>query len=319
MTRMAESLHSAPGRRARAPRPGAAARSGPSDEVLAVLALAFLLAVTGAWWLTALWPTAGAAPAWLQAARAVCFGAHDDGLPSAGGWILLVGEPLGMAAALYVVWGGPLVAGLRGLAASRVGKGVLALAALAVVAGAGGAGWRVLGAARAQPGLESGLPRGGTSLARLDEPAPPLRLLDQHGDVLTLARFAGRPLLVTFAFGQCETVCPLLVHDALRAQRHLAGAAPTLVVVTLDPWRDLPSRLPHLAESWGLGRDAFVAGGDVAAVERVLRDWGVAASRDPRTGDVAHPPVTYVVDASGRLAFRTAGRYDELVEALSRL
>jgi protein SCO1/2 len=283
------------------------------DEALALAALAFLLGVTAAWWAVALWPVPADAPAWLQAARAVCFGAHSDGLPGAGGWILLIGEPLGMLAALWLLGREPLGAGLRGLAASRGGRAVLVAAGVFVVLGVGAAGWRVSGGGGA--GHAVAVP---SALRPLDRAAPPLGLVDQHGRALELDRFRGRPVLVTFAFAQCETVCPLLVHDALRAQA-AAGREVGVVVVTLDPWRDTPARLPHVARAWGLGADAFVAGGEVPRVEAVLAAWGAAGARDPRTGDVAHPPLTYVVDAEGRLAFATTGTFGELAEALARL
>jgi len=74
---------------------------------LALGALATILAITAAWWALALWPLAGA-PAWLARTREVCFGAAPGGLPDAGGWILLIGEPVGLVTVLAVVWGGAL-------------------------------------------------------------------------------------------------------------------------------------------------------------------------------------------------------------------
>lgn len=284
------------------------------DETLALAALAFLLGVTAAWWAVALWPVPADAPAWLQAARAVCFGAHSDGLPNAGGWLLLIGEPLGMVAALWLLAREPLAAGLRGLARSRGGRALLAGAAAFVVLGVGAAGWRVFGSSGVSHEAMAAAP----APSALDAPAPALGLVDQHGERLEVERFRGRPLLVTFAFAQCATVCPLLVQDALRAQRD-AGEGVALVVVTLDPWRDTPSRLPHVARAWGLGADAFVASGEVDRVLEALEAWGAAGVRDPRTGEVAHAPLTYVVRPDGRLAFATSGAYDTVMEALGRL
>jgi cytochrome oxidase Cu insertion factor (SCO1/SenC/PrrC family) len=91
---------------------------------------------------------------------------------------------------------------------------------------------------------------------------------------------------------------------------------PAVVVVTLDPWRDTPSRLPHLAEQWGLGSDAFVLSGAVEDVERVLDAWNVARERDLRTGDISHPALVYVVDRKGRIAYAANGD-PELVAGLA--
>lgn len=287
------------------------------SEVLALAALAFILSVTAVWWAVALWPVSPAAPAWLQAARAVCFGAHDDGLPSAGGWILLVGEPIGMMIALLVVWREPLLSGLSGLRGRPLGRSAIAVAGLAILAGMGAAGWRVATAATAPlHAVDSSLDV--PALRRLTGPAPPIGLFDQHGEMLALERFRGRPVLVTFAFAHCETICPLLVHDAQRARRRL-DPAPALVVVTLDPWRDVPSRLPSMADAWRMGDDAFVVSGDVDAVRRVLREWKAEGARDLRTGEVVHAPLTYVLDEEGQFAFATAGGTEALVQAVHRL
>src|SRR5690606_8405129 len=102
-------------------RGGSLRASWSREERLALAALSFVLMVSAAWWAVALWPLPEAAPGWLQTARAVCFGARDAGLPSAGGWILLVGEPLGMLAAVFVVWRGAALGALRRLAAGRGG------------------------------------------------------------------------------------------------------------------------------------------------------------------------------------------------------
>ena len=76
-----------------------------------------------------------------------------------------------------------------------------------------------------------------------------LALTDQCGREVTLESFRGRPVLVTFAYAHCETVCPLVVADVLAARAPLARDPPAVLIVTLDPWRDTPSRLASIAGS----------------------------------------------------------------------
>ncbi len=121
------------------------------------------------------------------------------------------------------------------------------------------------------------------------------------GEPLRLAELRGRPVFVAFAFAHCETACPRLVHEVLAAQREHGESA--VIVVTLDPWRDTPSRLRSIEGSWKMGEGARVASGSVEQVEAVLNAWGIERSRDPRNGDLVHVPRVFVVDREGILAY----------------
>lgn len=267
---------------------------------VALTALAMIAVITAAWWALALWPTAADAPAWVERTRAVCFGVTDSGLPSLAGWIVLIGEPLGMLGFLLFVWGDAVREGVRGLRRSLPGRTALAATLLLVSAGLAATGVRV---ASADEAGDVFLTRGGETAVpdRLDRPAPPLALVDQYGDTVRLGDFQGRPVLVVPAYGHCETVCPLIVHDAKEALVKAPGAA--LLIVTLDPWRDTPSRLPSIARSWQLPPGAHILSGSVETVERTLDAWGVARSRNERTGEILHPVSIYLIDRLGQLAY----------------
>ncbi len=287
-------------------------------ELMPVGLLALIIMVTAAWWALALWPLPESAPAWLARTRWVCFNAPPDGLPNGGGWLLLVAQPLSMIGALVVVWGDGLRHGLWRCTATPLGRTALLAVAAALLAGIGATGVRV---ARAADRPAAALPPPGPidTYPRIDRAAPPLPLIDQHGDAFTLARFHGRPVIVTFAFAHCTAICPLIVQDALRARELARDHAPALVVVTLDPWRDPPQRLAAIAAQWRLTGDAVALSGPVATVEAALDDWHVGRSRDPVTGDVVHPPLVYVVDRAGRLAYAVAGDAATIAELLKRL
>lgn len=305
-----------------APLPGQS-REGEHGRVsiFPLVALGAILVVTVAWWALALWPVRGATPEWLARTRAACFGIYDNGLPNAGGWVALIGSPLGMLGVLFAGWRREVVAGFRAVWRSSDGRLTLGAMALAGVLGVVGLGIRASGEGSPEEFFNAHVAT--PEQRRLDRPAPPLELVDQTGAVITLDRFAGRPVLLTFAYAHCETVCPLLVHDVLGAQAELRetdpGRAPVALVVTLDPWRDTPSRLPAIAEAWGLGVDAHVLSGSVADVEATLDAWGVNRRRDTRTGDITHPALVYVLDADGRIAFAANGGVASLVELVRRL
>jgi protein SCO1/2 len=305
------------------------ARAGmPAPERAALLALAVLALATAAWWALALWPAPGEPPEWLARARWVCFNAGASGMPSASGWLLLVGEPLGLGVALFAAFGRSLRSGLRRLGASGLGRAALAACAALVALGAAAAGTRLvtLAMANASPAIaaDAAALADAAAIPRWGRPAPALGLVDQHGAPLGLAQLAGRPALVTFAFAHCEAVCPALVSQALAAQRAARArggdaSAPRLVVVTLDPWRDTPARLPALAASWQLGDDGAVLSGTPEQVNAVLDAWRVPRERDETTGQLAHPALVYVLDAEGRIAFAANGDARTLGALLARL
>jgi cytochrome oxidase Cu insertion factor (SCO1/SenC/PrrC family) len=89
--------------------------------------------------------------------------------------------------------------------------------------------------------------------------------------------------------------------------------------VTVDPWRDTPARLSHIALSWGLRDDEHLLGGSVAEVEAVLDAWRVPRARNARTGEVVHVPVVYVVDRAGSLAWASSAAAPPLARLLRSL
>lgn len=260
-------------------------------DVPGLAALAGIILITAGWWALALWPLPADAPAWLEQTRLLCFGSRQDMLPTAAGWMLLIGEPLAMLALLRALAPGTFT--------SRLARSVLLIALLATVSAAT-LRVRALRGEPFDPMASDPLP------VRLGRAPPPLALTDQHGRRVALEAFRGRPVLVVFAFAHCVTVCPVIVHDAIEAADAVAGSV--LLIVTLDPWRDTPSRLPAIAQRWELGPSAHVLSGAPPEVEQVIDAWEYPRRRDPATGDLTHATSVYVVDRAGRLAWQAPGR-----------
>lgn len=274
---------------------------------VALAALGVVGLVTAAWWALALYP-ATSAPEWVSRTRFACFGAAPGGLPNAGGWVLLVGQPVGMLAVLFAVWGDVLRADLRWLSSRPAGRFMLG-ATLGVVA------WSAVAAATVIRRFSIGAE---PIAFRTTQPAtvkvPGLVLTDQHGRLFDLRQAAG-PILVTFAFAHCETMCPTQIRDILRIRSDAGRSDVPLVVVTVDPWRDVPMRLAAAAAAWNLAPGDRFLSGSIAEVNAVLDDWGVARRRDEMTGDVLHPLVAMLVHPGGK----TATRVDADMEPLRTL
>ena len=275
----------------------------PEDRPGAALfALAAIVLITAAWWALALWPVGAAEPEWLARTRAACFGSHAGGLPDAGGWILLIGEPLGMTAAIFAVWGGSLKNNVRWIRARRTWRLSAAAFVVAAVAFFSTLGLR---AARAQGPVEfdptSGLAQ------RVDLRAPSIALVDQRGDRTSLSEISGGQTLLTFAYGHCSTVCPSIVTDLRIARRESKSEKVRIVILTLDPWRDTPERLPTLAQHWKLEGDDRVLSGSVADVDSTLDALAVGRKRNETTGDIDHGSTVMLIDSRGRITWRVDG------------
>ncbi len=279
---------------------------------LAVAALGAVTLVTAAWWVLALYPAASA-PEWMLRTRYVCFGAPPDGLPDAGGWILLAGQPIGMLVMLFAGWGSAVRRDVSWLTRRLAGQLVLAAATLAL-------GWGVFSAVsvirRTTNNVEPFAANDPTPSSRsIDIPA--LRLVDQNGHQFDLRSVADGPVLVSFAFAHCATMCPTGIKELLRIRTQVGRQDIPLVVVTVDPWRDVPARLASIATEWRLGPDDRVLSGGINEVNAVLDAWNVARVRDESTGDVVHPLAVVLVHPGGERATRFDGGFEGLREILS--
>lgn len=284
----------------------------------AVAALVAIVGITVSWWALALWPVDSATPEWFLRTREVCFGSVRNGLPNAGGWLLLVGQPLGMLTILAVVWPEDLSAGFARLMRHLPGQIVTGAVAAGLVAGLAGVAVRVAGASidTFSPGTAADQ---AAVLTRIDDAPPETALIDQHGTTVTLDQFSGRPVLVTFAYAHCDTVCPLVVNDVTTAAARLVEQRPAVLVITLDPWRDTPGRLGAMAGAWRLFGDARVLSGDPARVERTLNAWRIPRVRNDRTGELSHPALVYVLGADQRIHYVVPGGVENIIAAVKRL
>jgi protein SCO1/2 len=155
----------------------------------------------------------------------------------------------------------------------------------------------------------SGVERTGAALPpplRQGAPAPELGLVDHRGQRVSLATFAGRPVVVTFVYANCHASCPILIDrlKALEARDPRGEAA--FVAVSLDPGRDTPAALAATAAGWGLGPRWHLLTGEPAAVRGVLRAYRVQWAPLP-DGEIAHENVVTFIDRRGRLAFTYRG------------
>lgn len=273
---------------------------GPA--VMPALLLGLWLTSTLVWWAFAFMPLPSEPPAWLTAARIACFGPMETGLPGAAGWMMLVLAPLSFLVAIVVLWGSELPSSLKQAARSQSARGLFAVLALTTIAEGVWviqrvqAAWAVT-AWSPSPLADAALPE---AYPLQTAPAPRFTLVDQHGAAVSLAGLRGRPVVLTFVFAHCQTMCPFIVATLKRA----APEGAKVLLVTLDPWRDTPSSLAGIARQWELPAAFHVLSSRTASdVLRVAEAYGVSFQRNDKTGDIVHPGLVFVIDADGRLGY----------------
>lgn len=171
----------------------------------------------------------------------------------------------------------------------------MALSAIAATAGA----W--LANRRAQPAPQP-LLQAGTWLPQR-RALQAFALVDTNNRSFDAATLAAQPSLLFFGFTHCPDVCPTTL--ALLAQLRRQAGLPQLriIMISVDPQRDTPEVLRQYLAAF----DASMVGvtGDVAAIDALARDIGVAVTRVALPGGgytVDHSATIFLTDRQGRVA-----------------
>ncbi len=175
---------------------------------------------------------------------------------------------------------------MRSIAGFGWQRALPTLALLAVLAGCGG-----------------GQLRGG--VFEPPQPAPPVILTDQRGQVFDLSAQTGKVVLLYFGYTYCPDVCPTSLADMATARRELGADAARVQVafVTVDPQRDTPEVLARYLGAFD--KTYLGLNGTTNELKRVMDAYQVKAVRRDTEGSasytVDHTAFIYVIDPEGRL------------------
>ena len=179
-----------------------------------------------------------------------------------------------------------MTAGSRPILAAALFALLLAGATIAFVAG---------GAAPA-PAMRAGA---------FDPPhaAPEFALRGSDGSEVTLARYRGKVVLLTFGFTHCAAVCPTTLATLAQARSGLGEAADSVQVifVTVDPERDSAGHMQRYLAAFD--RSFIGATGAPEVLAAVRRKYGVTAVREGTGPDyaMAHTSSIFLIDRAGKL------------------
>jgi protein SCO1/2 len=147
---------------------------------------------------------------------------------------------------------------------------------------------------------------------------PDVRLIRQDGAVVSLGEELndGRPVVLSFIYTSCTSVCPLISHTLSQLQSRL-GDNPRhvhLVSITIDPEQDDPARLREYAKTFNAGPDWQHYTGTLAASHLVQQAFDVY-----RGNKMDHMPATLIRFVPGAQWARIEGfaTVDQLLAELS--
>lgn len=174
----------------------------------------------------------------------------------------------------------------------RRGLGAALIALVLVVSAAGAAAPAV----NTPPALKAGV---------FDPPrqAPDFTLQGSNGHPLQISQFRGKVVLLAFGFTSCTEVCPTTLNTFAVTRRKLGAHAADvqIVYITVDPHRDVPTRLAKYLSSFD---STFIGGtGTESQLAAVRHDYGISAERKVVGDDYtyAHSSFTYLIDRTGRI------------------
>lgn len=133
--------------------------------------------------------------------------------------------------------------------------------------------------------------------------APEFSLRGDDDSDVTLARYRGKVVLLTFGFTNCAAVCPTTLATLAQARSSLGKAADSVQViyVTVDPERDDAAHMRDYLDAFD---PSFVgATGAPGALAAVRQKYGVTAIKQGTGPDyvMAHTSSIFLIDRAGKL------------------
>lgn len=156
---------------------------------------------------------------------------------------------------------------------------------------------------------------------------PPLdahnfRLTDQHGRLVSLTRFRGKVVALTFLYTHCPHVCPLIASTMHKAYQRLGDTAQraAFVAISVDPRGDTPEAVQTLLSTHHMDDELTYLTGSFAELKVV---WGAyyigSEAKDVRpktavTGRapdvVGHSALVYLIDRRGEIRAILPSNFD---------
>jgi len=139
--------------------------------------------------------------------------------------------------------------------------------------------------------------------------APDFTLTDQFGHSVTLSSLRGHEVVLAFIDSRCKTLCPLtaqIMYDAKVALGTSAASQIELVAVNANPAATSVAVVQAWSIKHGMLHQWIFLSGTAKQLWSIYHLYNVYVQVNSN-GDVAHDPITFIIDAQGheRLYYET--------------
>ena len=133
--------------------------------------------------------------------------------------------------------------------------------------------------------------------------APPIKLTDQYGKKIDLAKLKGHSVLVAFLYTHCTDLCPIVAGKVHTAYAQIPPAErPLFLAVSVDPARDTPASAAYFNKLHRTTGEIDWLLGSKAELEKVWQAWGVKPERDAaEPEEIEHGAEIFAVDPQGQI------------------
>lgn len=155
--------------------------------------------------------------------------------------------------------------------------------------------------------------------ARLDDPAPDFRLVDQSGIPIALSDFRGKAVVLVFFDTQCQERCPLTALHLRRTYQALGKGAESVVflAVNVNARANTVADVAQATEEWRLNEIPtwhFLTGSP-EVLEGVWKAYYVGVFTAPgEDGEVIHSAGINLIDQAGRKRWYISPPMEEPVQ-----
>ena len=130
--------------------------------------------------------------------------------------------------------------------------------------------------------------------------APDFRLTDQFGKQVSLSQFKGEPVVLTFLYTHCLTVCPLMAEQLHITMLELGANAPHVGVlaISVDPVRDTIASALAFSKAHNMTSYWHFLVGTETQLSPIWSAYAIGAQQESATVSM-HTAVLYIIDKQG--------------------